>query len=254
MNPDRKVLIAANWKMHKTPSEAISFMETLQKQTGPLDDREVLVAPPFTALKALRDVLKQKGYSLGAQNCHWEEKGAFTGEISTAMLKDLGCSYVIVGHSERRQLFGETDQTVRLKTAAVIKAAMTPVVCVGEVLEERERAETFEVIDKQLKGALNGLSAEQLSGVVIAYEPVWAIGTGRTATPQQAQEVHAHIRGTISAIFTRAIEKTVRILYGGSVKPSNVDALMAQPDIDGALVGGASLEVDSFKSLIQFNV
>jgi triosephosphate isomerase len=254
MNPDRKVLIAANWKMHKTPAEAISFMERLQRETGPLDDREVLVAPPFTALKALGDVLKQKGYSLGAQNCHWEQKGAFTGEISTAMLKDLGCSYVIVGHSERRQLFGETDQSVRLKTAAVINAGMAPVVCVGEVLEEREREQTFEVIDRQLKGALEGLSAEQMSGVVIAYEPVWAIGTGRTATPGQAQEVHARIRGTISSIFTKAVEKTVRILYGGSVKPSNVDALMAELDIDGALVGGASLEVDSFKSLIQFNV
>ncbi len=254
MNPDRKPLIAANWKMHKTPVEAIAFMERLQKETGPLDDREVLVAPPFTAIQALGNILRQKGYSLGAQNCHWEEKGAYTGEISTPMLKDLGCSYVIVGHSERRQLFGETDQTVRLKTAAVIKAGMTPVVCLGEVLEEREQGRTFEVIDKQLKGALQGFSAEQMSGVVIAYEPVWAIGTGRTATPEQAQEVHAHIRGTISSFFSTAIEKTVRILYGGSVKPSNVDALMAQPDIDGALVGGASLEVGSFASLIHFNV
>ena len=254
MNPNRRPLIAANWKMHKTLAEAISFVESIQKETGPCADREVLIAPAFTALKAAGDTLKQQGYSLGAQNCHWEEKGAFTGEISPAMLKDLGCAYVIVGHSERRQLFGDTDRTVKLKAAAVIRAGMAPVVCVGEVLDERERGQTFEVIGKQVEGALEGLSAEQMDGVVIAYEPVWAIGTGRTATPAQAQEVHAFIRSRISSLFNKAIENKVRILYGGSVKPSNVDSLMSEPDIDGALVGGASLEVDSFKSLVGFNV
>lgn len=253
MNPDRRPLIAANWKMHKTISEAVSLVESLQKETGPCGDREVLIAPAFTALKAVSDVMKQKGYSLGAQNCHWEEKGAFTGEISTAMLKDLCCTYVIVGHSERRQLFGETDETVRLKGAAAIKAGLAPVVCVGEVLEAREQGKTFEVIARQIEGALKGLSEEQMAGVVIAYEPVWAIGTGRTASPEQAQEVHAFIRARVSSLFGKTIEKNVRILYGGSVKPSNIDALMAEPDIDGALVGGASLEVGSFKSLVQFN-
>ena len=254
MNADRRPLIAANWKMHKVLAEAISFVEAIQKETGPCADREVLIAPPFTALQGLKDALRQKGYSLGAQNCHWEQKGAFTGEISTAMLKDMGCAYVIVGHSERRQLFGETDETVRLKTAAVIAAGMAPVVCVGEVLAERERGKTFEVVGRQVEGALQGLSLEQMGGVVIAYEPVWAIGTGRTASPGQAQEVHAFIRNRIASLFDKAVEKNVRILYGGSVKPSNVDSLMAEPDIDGALVGGASLEVASFKSLIEFNV
>lgn len=254
MNRDRRPLIAANWKMHKTLTEAISFVESIQKETGPLADREVLIAPPFIALKGIRDHLRQKGYGLGAQNCHWEEKGAFTGEISPAMLQDIGCDYVIVGHSERRQLFGETDRTVGLKTASVISAGMAPVVCVGEVLDEREGGKTFEVIGRQLEGALSGLGEEQMDRVVIAYEPVWAIGTGKTATPGQAQEVHAFIRGRISSLFNKTVEKNVRILYGGSVKPSDIDSLMVEPDIDGALVGGASLEVASFKSLVEFNV
>lgn len=254
MNPERRPLIAANWKMHKTLSEAVSFVESIQKETGPCADREVVIAPPFTALSALRDILRQKGYSLGAQNCHWEAKGAFTGEISAAMLKDLGCAYVIVGHSERRQLFGETDETVRLKTAAVLEARMAPIVCVGEVLAERERGETFEVVRRQLEGALRGFSPAQMAGVVIAYEPVWAIGTGKTATPGQAQEVHACIRAALGALFDKTVEKKTRILYGGSVKPSNIDALLSEQDIDGALVGGASLEVGSFASLVHFNI
>ncbi len=254
MNPDRRPLIAANWKMHKTLSEAVAFVESIQKETGPLADREVVIAPAFTALHALREILRQKGYSLAAQNCHWEEKGAFTGEVSPAMLKDLGCAYVIVGHSERRQLFGETDETVRLKTTAVIKAGMDPIVCVGEVLAERERGQTFEVVRRQLEGALRGFSPAQMAGVVVAYEPVWAIGTGKTATPAQAQEVHACIRAALAALFDKTIENKIRILYGGSVKPSNIDALLSEQDIDGALVGGASLEVGSFKSLVQFTI
>lgn len=253
MNPNRKPLIAANWKMFKTVGEAISFVKSIQKETGACVDREVLIAPPFTALNEVRSILTQRGYTLGAQNCHWEEKGAFTGEISPIMLKDLGCEYVIVGHSERRQMFGETDETVRLKAAAVFKAGMTPVICVGEVLDQREQGKTFEVVVSQVGGALKGLGTAQAERLVIAYEPVWAIGTGRTATPGQAQEVHAFIRERIASLFNKEVEKKVRILYGGSVKPDNIDALMAEPDIDGALVGGASLEVGSFKRLIEFN-
>ncbi len=253
MNQNRRPLIAANWKMYKTMAEAISFVKSIQEETGPCADREVVIAPPFTALKGVRDTLAQQGYSLGAQNCHWEDKGAFTGEISPVMLKDLGCEYVIVGHSERRHMLGETDETVRLKAAAVFKAAMAPVICVGEVLGQREEGKTFEVVGRQLEGALGGLSPAQGERLVIAYEPVWAIGTGRTATPGQAQEVHAFIRKTIASLFNKGVEKRARILYGGSVKPSNIDALMAEPDIDGALVGGASLEVGTFKSIVQFN-
>ncbi len=252
MNANRKPLIAANWKMYKTVAEAISFVESVQEETGPCNDREVVIAPAYTALKAVRDILKQQGYGLAAQNCHWEEKGAFTGEISPIMLKDLGCEYVIVGHSERRQLFGESDDTVRLKVDAVLKAGMTPVVCVGEVLDQRERGKTFEVVAAQIQRALNGLIPLQAERLVIAYEPVWAIGTGRTATPGQAQEVHAFIRETIASLFNKGVEKRARILYGGSVKPSNIDELMAEPDVDGALIGGASLDVGSFKRLVQF--
>jgi triosephosphate isomerase len=233
-------------------TEAISFVKSVQEETGPCTDREVVITPAFTALNAVRGILKQQGYGLAAQNCHWEEKGAFTGEISPIMLKDLGCEYVIVGHSERRHLFGETDETVRLKTGAVFKAGMVPVVCVGEVLDQREQGKTFEVVAGQIEGALNALSPMQAERLVIAYEPVWAIGTGRTATPAQAQEVHAFIRETIASLFNKGVEKRARILYGGSVKPSNIDELMAEPDVDGALVGGASLEVGSFKRLVQF--
>jgi triosephosphate isomerase len=252
MNPNRKPLIAANWKMYKTVGEAISLAKSVQEETGPCTDREVVIAPAYTALKAVRDILKQQGYCLAAQNCHWEENGAFTGEISPIMLKDLGCEYVIVGHSERRQLFGETDETVRLKVRSVFKAGMTPVVCVGEVLDQREQGKTFEVVAGQIEKALNGLIPLQAERLVIAYEPVWAIGTGRTATPGQAQEVHSFIRETIASLFNKGVEKRVRILYGGSVKPSNIDELMAEPYVDGALIGGASLEVGSFKRLVQF--
>ncbi len=252
MNANRKPLIAANWKMYKTVGEAISFVKSVQEETGPCTDREVVIAPAYTALKEVRDILKQQGYCLAAQNCHWEEKGAFTGEISPIMLKDLGCEYVIVGHSERRQLFGETDETVGLKVGSVFKAGMTPVVCVGEVLDQREQGKTFEVVAGQIEKALNGLIPLQAERLVIAYEPVWAIGTGRTATPGQAQEVHSFIRETIASLFNKGVEKKVRILYGGSVKPSNIDELMAEPDVDGALIGGASLDVGSFKRLVQF--
>ncbi|MGA2403420.1 MAG: triose-phosphate isomerase [Syntrophobacteraceae bacterium] len=253
MNPNRKPLVAANWKMYKTIAEAISFVKSIQEETGPCNDREVVIAPSYTALKAVRDILKQQGYSLAAQNCHWEQKGAFTGEVSPVMLKDIGCEYAIVGHSERRQLFGETDPAVRLKAESLFKAGIVPIVCVGEVLDQREQGKTFEVVGSQVDGALNGLSLARAERLVIAYEPVWAIGTGRTATPEQAQEVHSFIRERIGDLFNKEVENKTRILYGGSVKPDNIDALMAKPDIDGALVGGASLEAGSFKRIIQFN-
>lgn len=252
MNPTRKPLIAANWKMFKTIPEAVEFTTRLQEETGACDDREVVIAPPFTALQAVRGVLSQKGYYLSSQNCHSEEKGAFTGEVSPVMLRDLGCDYVILGHSERRHIFGETDEMIRKKTAAVLKDGMVPIVCVGEVLDQRERGRTFDVVGSQVESALQGLNPDQAEQIVIAYEPVWAIGTGKTASPQQAQEVHAFIRGRLESIFKKEVANKIRILYGGSVKPDNVDSLMAEPDIDGALVGGASLEVGSFRRLIQF--
>ncbi len=252
MNPNRTPLVAANWKMHKTLRDTVAFVESLQEQTGPCEDREVVIAPPFTALAAARQALTRQGFKLSAQNCHWEEKGAFTGEIAPVMLKDAGCDYVIVGHSERRHIFGETDEVIRKKTAAVFKAGMLPIVCAGEVLEEREAGKTFDVIGAQVTKALKGLSSREAEKLVIAYEPVWAIGTGKTATPGQAQEVHAFIRQRIESLYDKGIANSIRILYGGSVKPDNVDALMSEPDIDGALVGGASLEVASFKRLVEF--
>lgn len=250
---DKRIsLIAANWKMHKTIGETVSFIETLQKEVGPCTDREVMIAPPYTALDAARKAMTMEGYKLAAQNFHWEEKGAYTGEISGPMLKDLGCDCVILGHSERRHLFGETDEMIQKKLAAAFKFGLLPILCVGEVLEEREAGRTLEVIGTQLERAVQGLSREESGKIVIAYEPVWAIGTGKTATPGQAQEVHLAIRQHIAALFDKEVANGLRILYGGSVKPDNVDALMAQPDIDGLLVGGASLEVSSFKRIVQY--
>lgn len=252
MNPIRKPILAANWKMYKTLAEAASFAVALQEQIGPLIDREAVIAPPFTAIDPVGRALKLEGYALSAQNCHWEEKGAFTGEISTVMLKDVGCRYVIVGHSERRHIFGETDEAVRAKTAAVFAHGMLPIVCIGELLGERDAGGTFEVVGGQVEKALQGLDSGLAEQLVLAYEPVWAIGTGRTATPAQAQEVHAFIRGRLETLFNKGVANRTRILYGGSVKPDNVDALIAEADVDGMLVGGASLEVGSFKRIVQF--
>ncbi len=252
MNPDRIPLIAANWKMFKTIPEAVSFISSVQEEAGPVNDREVVIAPAFTALQAVREKLNRNGYKLAAQNCWWQEKGAFTGEVSPVMLKDLGCDYVIVGHSERRQIFGETDEVIRQKASAVFSHGMVPIVCVGEILDQREQGRTFDVVGGQVKEGLSGVGRGNASRLVVAYEPVWAIGTGKTATPAQAQEVHAFIRRTLESLFDKELANKVRILYGGSVKPDNVDALMAEADIDGTLVGGASLEVGSFKRLIQF--
>jgi triosephosphate isomerase (TIM) len=249
---NRKALIAANWKMHKTIAEALEFAQQLQQHLGPCGDREVVLAPPFTALAAVGQALHQQGFVLAGQNCHWEDHGAFTGEVSVGMLRDSGCRYILVGHSERRQLFGETDETVQKKVSAVFRHQLQPILCVGETLAERESNRTFEVVSRQLTRAIGGLSPDEAELLVIAYEPVWAIGTGKTATPAQAQEVHAFLRERCQSLHDKSIANRIRIVYGGSVKPDNVDILMVQSDIDGLLVGGASLEVASFKRIIQY--
>lgn len=248
----RTPVIAGNWKMFKTIGEAIAMVNELKPLVVGVAGVEVVVAPVFTALSSVAGALAGSNVRVAAQDCFWEDEGAFTGEVSPNLLNDAGCSYVIIGHSERRQFFGETDETVSKKTKSVISAGLTAIVCVGETLAEREGDRTFAVIESQLTGGLNGLTAESLRQVVIAYEPVWAIGTGKTASDVQAQEVHAFIRGLVARLFDQFVADDVRILYGGSVKPDNVKGLMAQPDIDGALVGGASLKADSFAAIVNF--
>jgi triosephosphate isomerase (TIM) len=248
----RKPLMAGNWKMYKTVPEAVELVTGLRKNLSDVKDTEVLVCVPFTDISAVSQALKGASIAYGAQNLHWESKGAFTGEISAPMLKDAGCKYVIVGHSERRQYFGETDETVNKKMKSAFQAGITPIVCVGETLQEREKGVTTQVIEKQVKNGLPGMTPEQAKTVVIAYEPVWAIGTGKTATPQQAEEVHAAIRKMYAGMYGAEAAEAIRILYGGSVKPDNVSELMKQPNIDGGLVGGASLEIDSFTKLAKF--
>jgi triosephosphate isomerase len=250
----RKPVIAGNWKLFKTIAESVTLVNELKALVVNNQGVEIVVAPVFTALSRVSDALQGSNINLAAQDCYWEEEGAFTGEVAPQLLKDVGCSHVIIGHSERRQYFGETDQTVNKKTKASIAAGLTAIVCIGEFLAEREAEQTFSVIERQLRGGLADLSAEALAQVIIAYEPVWAIGTGKTASDAQAQEVHLFIRQLIAKLFTQASADAVRILYGGSVKPDNVKGLMAQPDIDGALVGGASLKADSFAAITSFNV
>jgi len=245
-------LMAGNWKMHATRSEAVALAEGITAGVAGLSGREVLVAPPFTALESVARVVGGSPVLLAAQNLHWEAKGAFTGEVSAAMLRDVGCTHVIIGHSERRQYFGETDATVAKKVASAQASGLTAILCVGETLAEREAAQTLVVIERQLRGGLLGCDAAAIRAVVIAYEPVWAIGTGRVATPEQAQEVHAFIRRILGELGGREAEAGCRILYGGSVKPENIDELMRQSDIDGALVGGASLQVESFVRIAKF--
>jgi triosephosphate isomerase len=248
----RKPLMAGNWKMNKTILEAVSVVKSLKGAVAGVDGVEILLCPSFTALYAVSSEVKGSNINIGAQNLFWETKGAFTGEVSPAMLKDTGCSYVLVGHSERRQYFGETNETVNKKTKAALAIGLIPVVCIGETLSQRESDITFQVIEKQIKEGLAGLTPEQASLVVIAYEPVWAIGTGKTAAPDQAQEVHAFVRKIYAQTYKEAADK-VRILYGGSVNPANVSELMKQPDIDGGLVGGASLEAESFAKLVKYS-
>jgi triosephosphate isomerase len=244
--------MAGNWKMNKTVAEAVSVVKALKSSIADVTDVEVLICPTFTALYAVNNEVKGSNINIGAQNLFWEPKGAFTGEISPTMVKDTGCSYVLIGHSERRQYFNETDETVNKKTKAALVAGLIPVICIGETLKEREQNITFKVIEKQIKEGLAGLTPQQAETIVIAYEPVWAIGTDKTATPDQAQEVHVFTRKVYSQMYGDASQK-VRILYGGSVNPTNVSDLMKQPDIDGGLVGGASLEAESFTKLVKYS-
>ncbi len=250
----RTPLIAGNWKMYKTAAEARETAAQLVNLVTDADGADIMIAPAFTALESVFRVISGSRVSLGAQDLFWEKEGAYTGQISAEMLVAAGCQYVIIGHSERRQYFGETDETVNKKIGAAIEAGLKPVVCVGETEHERESGQTFSVLDKQVKMGLKGYFAEDLSDLVIAYEPVWAIGTGKTATEEQAQEVHHYIRSLIEDLYGNALSESMRILYGGSVKPANISALMAMADIDGALVGGASLDSESFSRIVHFKI
>lgn len=248
----RKALVAGNWKMYMTRIQAMELIKGIKQELqGKIYEAQVVLAPPFTALETVAREIKGSGWGLAAQNGFWEKEGAFTGEISFPMLAELGCSMVILGHSERRHFFGETDEWVRRKLEAALAFGLTPILCVGETLEQRDRAETLEVVRGQLQEALGGLKNQEAKEFVVAYEPVWAIGTGRTATPSQAQEVHAMIRQWLGENLSAAKAQETRILYGGSVKPENIAELMACADIDGALVGGASLKADSFAAIVR---
>ena len=246
----RTPLIAGNWKMFKTVHEAVVFVKELRAVVKDIADVEVLVGPPFTAIHAVAEAARNSNIGVAAQDMHWEREGAFTGEVSAAMIAEAGAEYVIIGHSERRRLFGETDAIVNRKTAAALTAGLTPIVCVGETLDERERNETLAILDRQIKDGLDKVTGEQLAELVVAYEPVWAIGTGKNATAAQAGEAHAHIRTRLRQWFGAEAADQCRILYGGSVKPDNIRQLIAEPDVDGALVGGASLDLKSFSEIV----
>ena len=250
----RTPVIAGNWKMHKTAVEARSLARAVRDGASGATHCEVVLAPPYTALAAVAEEVRNTPIILAAQNVHWESKGAFTGEISIPMLKDLGCGAVIIGHSERRQYFGETDETVNRRAKAIVSSSLKAILCIGETLSEREADRVHDVISRQLAGGLAGLTPPMLSHIILAYEPVWAIGTGRTASPEIAQEVHRDIRNWLSGQFGSEAAQGARILYGGSVKPDNITELMRQPDIDGALVGGACLEAESFLRIIHYGV
>jgi len=242
--------IAGNWKMFKTVHESVVFAKELRSMVKDVTDVEIVIAPPFTAIHAVAEAARNTNIGVSAQNLYWEREGAFTGEISPAMIVEAGATYAIVGHSERRRLFGETDATVNRKTMAAFLAGLAPIVCVGETLEERERGEMLAVLDRQLKDGLDRLTAEQVAALIVAYEPVWAIGTGRNATAAQAGEAHAHIRGRLRQWFGADAAEHCHVIYGGSVKPDNIRELIAEADVDGALVGGASLDVASFADII----
>ena len=247
----RHPFIAGNWKMHKTVHEAVVFVKELRSLVKDVDDVEIVVAPPFTAVHAAAEAARNSNVGVAAQHLHWEPSGAFTGEVSGPMIREAGAEYVIIGHSERRQYFGETDETVNRRLRAALDAGLVPIVCIGETLEEREAGRTLDVLDRQIDGGLAGMSGAQVASLVLAYEPVWAIGTGRTATSAQAQEAHAHIRRRLREQFGENAAAECHVIYGGSVKPGNTRDLVSQPDVDGALVGGASLEVESFLEIIQ---
>ncbi len=248
----RKPIIAGNWKMYNTVSQARDLVMALISSLHGVTEVDIVVAPPFTDLAEVAKLTVETNIGLAGQNMHWEEKGAFTGEVSPMMLREIGCRYVIIGHSERRQYFCETNETVNKKLKSALNHKITPIMCVGETLKQREAGQTEQVVGTQIKEGLAGLTAEQMKWVIIAYEPIWAIGTGRTATPEQAQEVHAFIRRQLAGLFGQQIADGTRIQYGGSVKPDNVDGLMAKPDIDGALVGGASLKAEDFTRIVKF--
>ena len=239
--------------MYKTIGEAIELANGLKREIFELNsqDIEIVLCPPFTALSEVAEVIAGSNISLGAQDVFWQDEGAFTGEVSCSMLKDAGCSYVVIGHSERRQYFSETNETVNKKVKAAIKSGLTPIMCVGETLSEREKNKTFDVLNDQIRNGLMDLNAQDVCKIVIAYEPVWAIGTGKTATPVQAQEAQKYIRDLLVKRYNKDTANTVRIQYGGSVKPENIEELMHQPDVDGALVGGASLKIDSFAQIVK---
>lgn len=247
----RKIIIAGNWKMNKNIGESIDLANSIKRSVYDIEELEVVICPPYTSLSDVKEVIMETNIKLGAQDCYWDRCGAFTGEVSAPMLKDVGCSYCIIGHSERRQFFGETNETVNRKVKAVLKEGLRPIVCVGEKLNERKAGKTFDVVKDHVTNSLDGLSKEDMLKVVIAYEPVWAIGTGVNATKEQAQEVHQYIRKLLKDMFGLDIAKAVRIQYGGSVKPDNIKELISQEDVDGALVGGASLKAESFVEIVK---
>ncbi|MBU1852562.1 MAG: triose-phosphate isomerase [Candidatus Omnitrophica bacterium] len=247
----RRPIIAGNLKMNKTVEEAVSMAVALKRKFYTFAEADIVICPPFTALSKVHDEIVDSSIMLGAQDVYWEEDGAFTGEISLNMLRDVGCRYIIVGHSERRNIFGETDEDVNRKVKAVLKHGITPIMCIGEKIEERDNGMTFEVLEKQLSRGLKNLFKDEVMRIIIAYEPIWAIGTGRTATPQQAQEAHKFIREFIERSYDKEAYLKIRIQYGGSVKPENIAQLMSQEDVDGALVGGASLDVNSFSEIVK---
>jgi triosephosphate isomerase len=246
----RLPFVAGNWKMFKTVHDAVLYAKEFRAVVKDVQGVEIVLAPPFTALHAVAEATRNTNVAVAAQDVYWEREGAFTGEISPTMVKEAGAEYVIIGHSERRTLFGETDQSVNRKTTAALGFALTPIVCIGETLDQRDRNETMAVLDRQIKGSLDALTADQVASLVVAYEPVWAIGTGRNATPEQAAEAHAHIRLRLRQWFGGSAAEQCHVIYGGSVKPDNIQALMAAADVDGALVGGASLTVQAFADIV----
>lgn len=246
----RKRIIAGNWKMNKTVVEAIQLAEEIKDKYNKFDV-DVVLCPPYPDLYAVHQVIKDTPVALGAQNVHWEDMGAFTGEVCAHMLKEVGCQFVIIGHSERRQYFHETDETVNKRVKKALSSGLTPIICVGEVLEERESGKTEQVVETQVRGALAGISKQEAANIVIAYEPVWAIGTGKVATPEQAQQVHKMIRTLLAELYDAAFADSIRIQYGGSMKAENAKELLQQPDIDGGLIGGASLKADSFLGIVN---
>jgi triosephosphate isomerase len=247
----RRMLIAGNWKMNKTIDETVELINGIKAELPGSGDVEVLVCPPFVCLESAKKAIEGSSIKLGAQNLHWKDSGAFTGEVSADMLLSVGIEYVIIGHSERRQYFGETDETVNLRLKQALAKGLKPIFCIGETLEEREAGKTFDVLKGQVLGGLSGISAQQIKAVALAYEPVWAIGTGKVATKEQAQEAHAYIRAQLAEIFDEDTAESAIIQYGGSVKPDNAEELLSQLDVDGALVGGASLNVKDFVGIIE---